>query len=182
MLTQYTVFQHWIVSCGQNCVVLVQSKNAVYVCTWSHHWISSTVYCSGTRNSRNIWSIQPTLTLRSKPTGRRSSTIEPYPAYVSSNQIPGYLLFVKTFPEYVLFRAWDKRVEARQTLLRSRSPPCQDEGHLARKEAHLHLQSNLVNQVLAREVARVTLSFAKSAMATSKTWNSWGITCSGSTR
>ena len=74
--------------------------------------------------------------------------------------------------EFLLFRALVKREEARQTLLRSRSPPCQDEDHLARKEAHLHLQSNLVNQVLAREVARVTLSFAKSAMATSKTWNS----------
>merc|ERR1719239_1242735 len=54
-------------------------------------------------------------------------------------------------------RALDKREEARQTLLRSRLPPCLAEDHLAPKEAHLHLPSNLVNLEPAREVARATL-------------------------
>ena len=74
--------------------------------------------------------------------------------------------------EFLLFRALVKREEARQTLLRSRSPPCLAEALLAQKAAHLHQPSNLGSQELARVGARVTLSFAKSAMATSKTWNS----------
>ena len=74
--------------------------------------------------------------------------------------------------EFALFRALDKREEARQTLLRSRSPLCLGEALLAQKEAHLRQLSNLGSQELAREGARVTLSSAKSAMDTSKTWNS----------
>ena len=74
--------------------------------------------------------------------------------------------------EFVLLRALVKREEGRRTLLQSRSPPCLDEVHLAQKEAHLHQPSNLGSQELVRVGARATLSFAKSAMATSKTWNS----------
>merc|ERR1719222_342532 len=47
-----------------------------------------------------------------------------------------------------------KREEARQTLLRSRSPLCLGEALLAQKEAHLRQLSNLGSQELAREGAR----------------------------